>query len=93
VPADPRRWAGRKVAALTALVLSTYGTVCHLCGQPGATSADHLVPRSKGGDHSIANMRPSHLGCNIARGDMDLTEWRRRHPPPTRPALPPSKEW
>lgn len=88
-----KRWAGRKVAALTALVLGTYGTDCHLCGGPGATSADHLVPRSKGGTDALDNLRPAHLGCNIARGDTDLAEWFARHPLPARPALQPSRKW
>lgn len=91
--ADKLAWGGRKVAALTALVLSTYGTSCHLCGGPGANSSDHVVPRSKGGGHDLSNLRPSHRGCNIARGDLDLDQWFRKHPLPTRPALPPSKEW
>ena len=86
-------WGGRQTYRMTALVLSTYGTSCHLCGTDGADSPDHLVPRSKGGSNALANLRPAHLGCNRARGDMDLAEWRGRHPLPARPALPPSRKW
>lgn len=90
---DSRTWGGRKTYAITALVLATYGTSCHLCGGGGANSPDHVVPRSKGGGHELANLRPAHRSCNRARGDMDLAEWFRRHPLPARPALKPSREW
>jgi 5-methylcytosine-specific restriction endonuclease McrA len=87
-------WNGRRVRAFTAAVLITYGDRCHLCGLRGATTADHLIPRSKGGAWwDVRNARPAHGPCNSARGDMDLTEWFRGHPLPTRPALTPSREW
>ena len=78
-----RRWAGRFAADLTAATLRVYGRRCHLCGRPGATTADHLIPRNKGGPDTLANLRPAHLSCNSARQDMDLDEWFRRHPLPT----------
>lgn len=78
---------------LVAIVLRVKGTRCHLCGQDGADSADHVIPRSKGGDDSLANLEPAHGGCNRARSDTDLAEWRARHPLPVRPALAPSRKW
>jgi 5-methylcytosine-specific restriction endonuclease McrA len=93
VARHPNTWGGRKVDALRYLVLSTYGTVCHLCGGQGADSPDHVIPRSKGGSNALDNLRPAHRGCNIARGDMDLAEWFTRHPLPARPALQPSRKW
>ena len=33
-----KRWGGRTAQALTRAVLDRYGTVCHLCGEPGADS-------------------------------------------------------
>lgn len=65
---------------LTRLVLATYGRRCHLCGRMGATTADHLIPRSKGGPDTLVNLRPAHASCNYSRQDMDLDEWFRRHP-------------
>ena len=85
-------WGGRKVAHLRALTLTTYGTVCHLCGQDGADRPDHVTPRSKGGTNTIDNLRPAHEACNRARSDMDLTDWFRAHPL-ARPVLAPSREW
>lgn len=86
-----RGWEGRKVRRLVHETLDHYGTRCHLCGGPGADSADHLIPRSKGGGHELANRRPAHASCNRARSDMDLAEWFDRYP--IRPALSPSREW
>lgn len=78
---------------LTALTLTTYGRTCHLCRGEGADSADHLIPRSKGGANELYNLRPAHRACNTARGDMELAQWFARNPVPHRDPLPPSREW
>lgn len=88
-----RAWGGREAQRLTALTLLTYGTVCHLCGLEGATTADHVIPRAAGGLDELGNLRPAHGPCNFARGDLPLEEWRKTHPLPGRPALAPSREW
>ena len=62
------KWGGRRAARLRAATLDAYGTVCHLCGRPGADSADHLIPRSLGGLDTLDNLRPAHLSCNQSRG-------------------------
>lgn len=92
-PAGLPVWGGRYAQRLTAETLAVKGTLCHLCRQPGADTADHLRPRSKGGNDDLANRAPAHQGCNSLRGDMDLHEWFTRHPVPRRPALTPSREW
>ena len=88
-------WSGRYSQHLTALVLQEYGTICHLCGQPGADTADHIVPRSHGGDDSLGNLRPAHGSpCNYSRGNMTLAEWFTKHPPPRAgPRAQPSRAW
>jgi 5-methylcytosine-specific restriction endonuclease McrA len=87
-------WGGRRSQLFSRLVFQTYGRTCHLCGGPGATTADHLIPRSKGGDPwDIGNGRPAHASCNYARNNRSLDEWFAAHPMPTRPALTPSREW
>jgi 5-methylcytosine-specific restriction endonuclease McrA len=63
-------------------VLDRYGTVCHICnteidmsaprgtGKPGwekGLQIDHVIPLSKGGDHTIENVRPSHGHCNLTK--------------------------
>lgn len=87
-----RPWSGRWVVELTALVLATYGRRCHLCGRLGATTADHVVPRSKGGSDALVNLRPAHLSCNSSRGNRSLDEWFALHPLPTARAAP-SFDW
>jgi 5-methylcytosine-specific restriction endonuclease McrA len=72
--AKPETWGGRKAQEYTRLTLATYGTVCWLCGLPGSTSADHVIPRSKGGAvYDLRNLGPSHAKCNYARGNRDTT--------------------
>ena len=49
-------------------------TRCHLCGLPFTDPddppvADHVVPRSLGGDDSITNLMPAHRSCNGRRGN------------------------
>jgi len=36
---------------------------------PNMPSLDHIQPLSLGGDHSRANTRCAHLGCNVRRGN------------------------
>lgn len=38
------------------------------CGNWGA-SLDHIIPRSKGGDETVGNLRLAHRWCNSVRGD------------------------
>ncbi len=64
----PKPWGGRRVAAVWQMVADEYGTACHLCGRPGADTSDHLIPRSRGGDDSLGNLRPAHKSCNSRRG-------------------------
>ncbi|CAB0518955.1 HNH endonuclease [Corynebacterium diphtheriae] len=87
-------WGGRHAQRLTALVLATYGDRCHLCGELGADTADHLIPRAVGGDDSLENMRPAHRSCNCSRQDMPLAEWRARRIDATRASrAQPSRPW
>lgn len=71
------------MAKICALVLATYGPVCHLCRQPiqgglpprhpRRPSVDHVIPRSLGGTDDLDNLRPAHYGCNAKRGNRLLT--------------------
>jgi 5-methylcytosine-specific restriction endonuclease McrA len=36
--------------------------------QPQSASLDHIVPLAEGGEHTRANVRASHLYCNVSRG-------------------------
>lgn len=50
--------------------------VCWLCGYPGSTTVDHVVPlrvlRETGRmdlANDVGNLRPAHLSCNSRRQD------------------------
>lgn len=42
--------------------------LCAICRKRRATTADHIVPVSWGGDHSLENLRPACGPCNFSRG-------------------------
>jgi 5-methylcytosine-specific restriction endonuclease McrA len=57
--------------AIVAAMVARYGLQCWLCGSlidPSQVTADHIVPDSRHGGHSLANLRPAHKSCNSARG-------------------------
>jgi 5-methylcytosine-specific restriction endonuclease McrA len=83
----------RRRMAIIREVLTVKGRTCHLCGLPGATTADHVIPRRLGGQHTLDNLEPAHAGCNMARKDQTLEEWRTRHPIRPRPGRRPSRVW
>ncbi|WP_431941667.1 HNH endonuclease signature motif containing protein [Nocardia grenadensis] len=66
---------------------------CWICGKPIDVSlpwtdplswtADHIVPRSKGG-HLLGEMRAAHRRCNSSRGNRDV---------PVSAQLPTSRQW
>lgn len=42
--------------------------LCHWCQTNGATEADHVVSRERGGDDRRENLVGSCKSCNLARG-------------------------
>lgn len=58
------------------------GWTCYLCVRqtdpeasvfdPASPTVDHVVPLSKGGEHSRSNARTACLGCNSAKQDGEL---------------------
>jgi 5-methylcytosine-specific restriction endonuclease McrA len=53
-------------------ILARDGWVCHLCREKidgrEDLNFDHVVPLSRGGAHSMANISPSHALCNNRKG-------------------------
>ena len=52
-------------------VLDMWGTVCHICLDAIELDdwhMDHVHPLSKGGEHSLNNVKPSHPTCNMSKG-------------------------
>lgn len=64
--------SGRGSLAITRQVLAVWGDICHLCGRPGATTRDHLIPYSHGGTDDLGNLRPAHRSCNSRRSNRAL---------------------
>jgi 5-methylcytosine-specific restriction endonuclease McrA len=61
-----------------------FGYHCAYCGcKPERLNPDHVVPLSKGGANTIANILPTCMPCNSDKRDLSLTEWaadrQRRH--------------
>lgn len=45
--------------------------ICGICGEPvpfESFSVDHRIPMSRGGPHLPCNLQPSHLACNLKKG-------------------------
>lgn len=73
------RLAGATIEAFDRIeVFDRDGWMCGICNEPvnrsarfpdpSSVSLDHIVPLSRGGDHSRANCQAAHLGCNMRKG-------------------------
>lgn len=63
-------WGYQKARA----VVLSLSRRCCLCGKDGANSADHVLPRKRGGSSHPTNLIPSHLSCNSSRQHKPLTQ-------------------
>jgi 5-methylcytosine-specific restriction endonuclease McrA len=71
-----KRMSGRKRQERNQRILSA-SDVCHICGQPGSDSVDHVIALARGGsDTDPANLRPAHHDvppfCNRIKGTKDF---------------------
>lgn len=61
-------------------ILNRDGRVCYLCGRTGLKDSeihlDHIVPISRGGDHTRINVAIACAPCNIRKASMTLVEYR-----------------
>lgn len=77
----PRRTGRHWREVIVPHILDRDAGICHLCGRPGADSADHIIPTSKGGaeyeDHNLAAVHHKVWPrCNIRRGDRSVEQAR-----------------
>jgi 5-methylcytosine-specific restriction endonuclease McrA len=86
---NARKYRARKKGASIGhvdleFILSRDGSWCYLCKglidpdltypHAGSLTFDHVVPLSRGGDHSTENLRVAHAGCNRSKGARLLEE-------------------
>src|SRR5438128_4022928 len=63
----------RRVAVSRRAVMARDGGLCQYCGSR-ADSIDHVVPRSKGGEHTWENVVAACRPCNVRKRDRLLHE-------------------
>lgn len=52
-----------------------YSSPCAYCGKKEQIQADHILPISRGGRHSIGNLIPACRLCNMSKGNKTNMEW------------------
>jgi 5-methylcytosine-specific restriction endonuclease McrA len=53
---------------------------CAYCGKVEIPlTMDHVIPVSKGGQHTASNVVPACLRCNLSKGDRPAPPFRKRH--------------
>ncbi|MEH0586231.1 HNH endonuclease signature motif containing protein [Streptomyces sp. B21-106] len=62
-----RRAAGVLTAAEWRQILALYGNRCLRCGSSGPLTIDHVIPVSKGGPNTAANVQPLCGSCNSSK--------------------------
>lgn len=53
-----------------------YASPCAECGTTERIEADHVIPISRGGQHSIGNLQPLCKSCNSSKCDRLNVEWK-----------------
>ena len=54
-----------------------YDSPCFYCGSFQRIQADHVIPISRGGKHSIGNLVPACAKCNMSKHNKTIMEWRK----------------
>ena len=52
-------------------VLDRYGSTCYYCVDGDFEQLDHFIPIRAGGAHTLDNVRPSCMTCNMTKGNVD----------------------
>jgi len=49
---------------------------CTYCGSTKRISVDHVIPISRGGNHSVGNLTAACFSCNSSKNNRFITEWK-----------------
>lgn len=71
--AEDAQWEREYQAARRTLLRD--GPSCEYCGEPFANTADHILPRSRGGGNEPENLAPACKTCNEQKLDFTPAEW------------------
>ena len=69
--------SGDKFLILNKELKKIYQSPCFACGSKSNQSLDHLIPLSRGGNHSVGNIITLCRSCNTQKYNKTLTEWRK----------------
>jgi 5-methylcytosine-specific restriction endonuclease McrA len=71
-----RMTTGKIYKVTTNEILALQASSCYLCGIV-ANGIDHIIPLSRGGNHSIGNLAPCCINCNSKKRTKLLVELRK----------------
>jgi 5-methylcytosine-specific restriction endonuclease McrA len=57
-------------------LMKLYKSSCIYCGSKQEIQADHVIPISRGGRHSIGNLVPACRNCNARKHNKLIVEWK-----------------
>lgn len=49
---------------------------CTYCGSTKSIQVDHVIPLAKGGRHSVGNLAPACMTCNVRKSSKFVTQWK-----------------
>lgn len=70
-----RRALGELTVEQWQAICTRYGNVCAYCGASADLTLDHIVPVSKDGKTTLANIVPACTACNSSKQARDLLDW------------------
>jgi len=71
--------AEKKYLILDKELRRIYKSPCFKCGSTENQSLDHIIPISRGGNHSVGNIMTLCFTCNASKNAKLLSEWRNQN--------------